>query len=107
MTPGQGRGNGRIGIHTGDVLAGNTGSDEQPSYALIGDTVNLAARLQELNKEYDTEVIFSAATRERIQGDFHVRELKTAQLKGISHPVDIFTLDCGTDVSLLPLGQKR
>ena len=85
----------RIGIHTGDVLAGNTGSEEQPSYALIGDTVNLAARLQELNKEYGTEVIFSAATRERIQSDLCIRELKTAKLKGISCPVEIFTLDCG------------
>jgi len=83
----------RIGIHTGEVLAGNTGSDDQPSYALIGDTVNLASRLQELNKERGTEVIFSAATREKMQIQLRVRRLETAMLKGISHPIEIFTLD--------------
>jgi len=83
----------RIGIHTGEVLAGNTGSDDQPSYALIGDTVNVAARLQELNKEYGTEIIFSAATRERMQRSIPLRTLKTATLKGISRPIETFTLD--------------
>ena len=83
----------RIGIHTGEVLAGNTGSDDQPSYALIGDTVNVAARLQELNKAYGTEIVFSAATRERMQRNIRVRTLETATLKGISRPIATFTLD--------------
>ena len=83
----------RIGIHTGEVLAGNTGSEDQPSYALIGDTVNIASRLQEFNKMTGTDIIFSAATREKIPGHIHVRKLEPARLKGISHPVEIFTLD--------------
>ena len=83
----------RIGIHTGEVLAGNTGSQDQPSYALIGDTVNLASRLQELNKDSGTEVIFSAVTREKMQIDIRVRKLEAARLKGVSHPIEIFTLD--------------
>jgi class 3 adenylate cyclase len=86
----------RIGIHTGEVLAGNTGSEDQPSYALIGDTVNVAARLQELNKEHGTAIIFSAATRDRMQSSIPVRALETAMLKGISRPIEVFTIDEAT-----------
>jgi class 3 adenylate cyclase len=83
----------RIGIHTGEVLAGNTGSEDQPSYALIGDTVNIASRLQEFNKKRGTEVIFSAATREKIPDHIRARKLESARLKGINRPVEIFTLE--------------
>ncbi len=83
----------RIGIHTGEVLAGNTGSQDQPSYALIGDTVNLASRLQELNKDLGTEIIFSAVTREKMRIDISVRKLEAARVKGVSQPIEIFTLE--------------
>ena len=83
----------RIGIHTGEVLAGNTGSEDQPAYTLIGDTVNIASRLQEFNKQRGTEVIFSNATREKIPDHIRVRKLESARLKGITRPVEIFTFE--------------
>ena len=51
-----------IGIHTGEVLAGNIGGGDRLSYSLVGDTVNLASRLQGLNKQFGTEIIVSGQT---------------------------------------------
>ena len=51
-----------IGIHTGEVIAANIGSPDRLSYLLVGDTVNLASRLQSSTKELDTEMIISEAT---------------------------------------------
>ena len=52
-----------IGIHTGQVLAANIGSPERLSYLLVGDTVNLASRLQTLTRELDARIILSAKTK--------------------------------------------
>ena len=82
-----------IGIHTGELLAGNTGSEDQPSYALIGDTVNLASRLQGLNKDLGTEIIISATTRRRLDDSFHLKELAATKIKGKSGPQKIFAID--------------
>ena len=81
-----------IGIDTGQVLAANIGSPDRLSYTLVGDTVNVASRLQELNKEFNTEIILSGATRVRINGDFPLKELPTTRVKGKSEPIQIFSL---------------
>ncbi len=81
-----------IGIHTGEVLAANIGSPDRLSYALVGDTVNLASRLQGLNKEFGTEIIISATTRAGINGKFPLKELPAARVKGKSSTVQIFAL---------------
>ena len=81
-----------IGIHSGEALAANIGSPNRLSYALVGDTVNIASRLQELNKVHRTEIILSGATRDRLAGDFPLTPLPETSLKGIARPISLYTL---------------
>jgi adenylate cyclase len=82
-----------IGIHTGDVVAANIGSPDRMSYALVGDTVNTASRLQDLNKEFATQIIISETTRARLNGNVPLRELPETRVKGKSGVVRIYAVE--------------
>ncbi len=87
----------RIGLHSGPVIAGNVGSKKRFSYTVMGDTVNLAARLQDANRTYGTEIILSQATRRRLLNAFLIRELDLVQVRGRGQSVTIYEL-----ISFLP-----
>jgi len=76
-----------IGIHSGMVLAGNTGSEEQPAYALIGDTVNVASRIQDLTKEADCAILASQETVKQLKSGYHMDEQPARLVKGYSRPI--------------------
>jgi adenylate cyclase len=79
-----------IGVNTGGMVAGNIGSDTIMSYTVIGDAVNLGARLESLNKEYGTRIIISEFTRAALKGRYDIHPLGDVVVKGKTKPVAIF-----------------
>ena len=82
----------RTGINSGNMLVGNIGSKYRVHYGAMGDAVNLASRLEGLNKIYGTQIIISSSTAELVAGAFLLRELDQVRVKGRVQAVLIYEL---------------
>lgn len=82
----------RYGLHVGDAVIGNVGSSDRMNYTALGATVNLASRLEGLNKSYGTRVLVSAAVRARVGDAFLFRSVDSITPKGFAEPIEVCEL---------------
>ncbi len=81
-----------VGINHGEALVGNIGSSERQDPTVIGDSVNLASRLESLTRIYGVDILVGATAAELIRDEFYLRSVARAQVKGKTHPVDVYTI---------------
>jgi len=82
----------RFGVNTGVAVVGNLGSSERMNYTALGNTVNLAARLESLNKEYDTDILVSETVRDQAGDTFTFRKVDRTIAKGMTHATTVYEL---------------
>jgi len=81
-----------IGIHYGPVIAGNIGNENRLEYTVIGDTVNIASRLENATKELRREIVFSEELKARVEKGIPVAPLGTIKIRGRERPISVYTV---------------
>ncbi len=82
-----------IGLYTGPAVVGNIGSLQRFDYTAMGDTVNVASRLEGLNKEYKTHLIIGETTKEKITLSSNFKKIGETHVKGRAEPIMIYTIE--------------
>jgi adenylate cyclase len=82
----------RFGIHSGSALVGSVGAKERLQYTGMGDTLNVASRLEGMNKDYGTTILVSSVVAERCSERFTFRALGSAHAKGRSAELEVYEL---------------
>jgi len=82
-----------MGIHCGEMIAGSVGSPDRMEYTVIGDVVNVAARLQALTKDLGVDVLISRDVFEKVKDEVAVRALPPVSIRGKAEQLDVFALE--------------
>jgi len=87
----------RIGLHSGEAVVGNVGSSDRMNFTALGATVNLAARLETLNRDLGTSILVSKQIVMKCEERLSFESVTTTKLKGFAHPIECFVLKAGPE----------